>query len=94
MKRKLVVANWKMYIESPEEAKKFVSSLRRKNRLFSGVDVVIAPPYTLMSVVAAGVKGSNMRVGAQAISQYDSGAHTGFVSADMIKKIGAQFAIV
>ena len=94
MKRKLVVANWKMYIESPDEAKKFTSSLRRKNRLFSGVDVVIAPPYTLLPTVFAGFKGSNIRAAGQAISQYDGGAHTGYISAAMLKKAGAAFVIV
>jgi|SRR6185312_5953028 len=93
-KRKLVVANWKMYIESPEEAKKFASSLRRKSRLFSGVDAVIVPPFTLLPTAAGALKGSSLRAGAQTISHYDGGAHTGFISAGMIKKIGASYVIV
>jgi triosephosphate isomerase len=93
-KRRLVVANWKMYIESPEEAKKFASSLRRKSRVFSGVDVVLAPAATLLSVVAGSLKGSNIRVAGQAISQYEGGAHTGFISASMLKKAGAAYVIV
>ncbi|MDO8548311.1 MAG: triose-phosphate isomerase [bacterium] len=94
---RLVVANWKMYIESPEEAKKFASSLRRKSRLFSGVGVVLAPAFTLVPIVAAALKGSNIRVAGQTVAPFDDvqgKAHTGSVSADMLKKIGATYVIV
>lgn len=93
-KRRLVVANWKMYIQSPEEAKKFASSLRRKSRVFSGVDVVIAPAYTLLPTVVGALKGSNIHVAGQAAAPYEGGAHTGFVSASMLRKIGATHVIV
>jgi triosephosphate isomerase len=94
MKRRLVVANWKMYLDSPEEANRFASSLRRKSRLFPGVDVVIAPPYTLLPIVVTALKGSQMRVAGQAISAFEGGAHTGSISASMLKRIGATHVIV
>lgn len=90
----MVIANWKMYVQSPEEAKKFASGLRRKRRLFNGVDVVIAPAFTLLPVVAAALKGSSLRLGGQTVSEHDGGAHTGFVSASMLRKIGATHVIV
>lgn len=93
-KRALVVANWKMYIESPEEAKKFVSTLRKKSRVFSGVEVVLAPSFTLLPVVTGALKGSNIRVAGQTAAEFEGGAHTGFVSASMLRNIGATYVIV
>jgi len=93
-KRRLVVANWKMYVESPEEARKFASTLRKKSRVFSGVEVVLAPAFTLLPVVAGALKGSNINVAGQTAAEYESGAHTGFVSAAMLKRIGATYVIV
>ncbi|MBX4192326.1 triose-phosphate isomerase [Candidatus Parcubacteria bacterium] len=94
MKKRLVVANWKMYIQSPQEAKKFVSTLRRRSRLFSGVEVVIAPTHTLLSTVVLALKGSQIKPGAQDVSIFDSGAHTGYVSASSLKHIGVTHVII
>ena len=93
-KRRLVVANWKMYLESPEEGKKFALSLRRKSRMFNSVEVVLAPAFTLLPAVSAALKGSSIKTAGQCVAQYDSGAHTGYISASMLKKIGAKYVIV
>ena len=87
MKKRLVIANWKMYIESPEEAKKFVATLKRKATSLSGVEAWVAPPFTLLPALR-GVK-----LGGQAVSA-NIGAHTGEVSAAMLKEAGASFVIV
>lgn len=87
MKKRLVIANWKMYIESPEEARSFVSSLKRKAASFAGVDTWIAPPFTLLPVL------KGIKLGGQALSS-NSGAHTGEVSAAMLKEAGASFVLV
>ena len=76
-KKPLIVANWKMYVSTPEEAKAFTASLRRKARVFVGVDAVIAPSFTLLPLVAAALKGSSVRTSAQSVSVFDTGAHTG-----------------
>lgn len=92
-KKRLVIANWKMYIESPDAAKKFAAGLRRKVAKMQGVEVWIAPSFTLIPAVVAAVKGSRIKTGAQCVSSFD-GAHTGYVSARMIKTAGASFVIV
>lgn len=93
-RRPLVAANWKMYISTPEEAKKFIATLRRKARSFTGVDVVIAPSFTLLPLVAAALKGSPIRTSAQSVSVFDTGAHTGEVAAAMVKSFGATYSII
>ncbi len=94
VKKPLVVANWKMYVSTPEEAKKFTSSLRRKARSFAGVDVVIAPSFTLLPLVAAAFKGTSVRTSAQSVSVFETGAHTGEVAAAMVKSFGASMSII
>lgn len=92
-KQPLVVANWKMYIESPAAAKTFVTALKRKGPKFAGVEAWIAPPYTLISELAKAAKASKIKIGAQNISARE-GAHTGEVSVEMVRAAGAAFVIV
>src|SRR3989338_1510995 len=94
MKKRLVIANWKMYIESPEEAKKFVATLRRKARSYQGAEAWVAPAFPLLPFVAEKLKGSKIKAGGQDCSAHESGAHTGEVSADTLKNTGAHFCIV
>ena len=86
-KKRFVIANWKMYIESSEEAKAFVAGLKRKQKNIQDVDVWIATPFTMLPLL------KGIKVGAQTVSAYE-GARTGEVSAKMAKAAGASFAIV
>lgn len=94
MKKRLVVANWKMYVQSPEEAKKFAVALKRKAVSIKGVDAWITPSYTLLPVLAPVFKKGSLKLGAQAVSAHAEGAHTGEVSAAMLKAAGASFVLV
>lgn len=90
----MVVGNWKMYVESPDAAKKFATSLRKKSRAFVGTEAWLAPAFPLIPAVAAALKGSSIKVGAQTVSIHADGAHTGDVSAKILKGLGVSFAIV
>lgn len=79
-----------MYIESPEGAKRFMATLKRKLARISGVEVWVAPPFTILPVVPKGP----YKLGGQHVSTHTSGAHTGEVSASMLKSAGASFCIV
>ncbi len=83
-----------MYIETPEAAKAFARSLRTKMRSIQNVQVSLAPSFVHILTVALALKGSVVRVGAQATSRYNANAHTGDVSAKMLKASGASFVIV
>lgn len=93
-KKRLVVGNWKMFVESPEAAKKFAAALRRKSRAFAGTEAWLAPAFPLITPVAAALKGSSIKVGAQTISMQAGAAHTGEVSAKILKASGVSFVIV
>jgi triosephosphate isomerase len=94
MKKHLVVANWKMYIEDGEAAATYAKSLRAKMRAFPNIAVSIAPSFILIPRLVDSFKRSNIAVGAQAVSASLSGAHTGEVSAAMLKKAGVAFSMV
>lgn len=94
VKKRLVVGNWKMYITQADDARDFALALRRKTRGLSGVDVLLAPPHTLIPAVEEVLESSSIRVGAQAISAYADEKHTGDISGAMLKDAGASFAII
>lgn len=93
-KKRLIAGNWKMYVESPEEARQFALALRRRARGLAGVDIFLAPPFPFIQEVARVLESSPVRVGAQAIAPYSEPAHTGSVSGAMLKGAGASFVIV
>ena len=58
-------------------------------------EVIIAPVFTAIKTVADRLEGSNIRVAAQNCStEVEEGAHTGEVTAAMLRDVGATFVIV
>lgn len=94
MKKRLVIANWKGYIEREEEAKKFAAQLRKKTRAWRGVEVVLAPTFPLIPIITEALKGSRIKVGAQTVSPFEDAQHTGEVPAALLKDLGVSYVIV
>jgi triosephosphate isomerase len=90
VRRKLVAGNWKMNGSLAQLAE--LSAVAAAARGASGVDVAICPPFTLIASAIA--RSGGLTVGAQDCHPKDSGAHTGNVSAPMLKEAGARLAIV
>lgn len=90
MRRKLVVGNWKMNGNLAQLSE--VSAISEAARNTSGVDVAICPPVILIASAVA--RSGGLPIGAQDVHQNESGAHTGNVSAPMLKEAGARLAIV
>ena len=57
-------------------------------------EVLVCPPATLLLAVADAVKGSGLLVGGQDCHAKASGAHTGDISAEMLRDGGASHVIV
>jgi len=55
---------------------------------------LVAPSFTNIETVAAIVKGTNIRLGAQNCASEEEGAHTGEVSVLQLKDLGAQAVIL
>lgn len=89
----LIAGNWKMYKTGPEA----VASAEQLAALcadVTGVDIMIAPTFLSLPLVAAAVKGSKLGIGAQNLYHEPQGAFTGEVSAPMVKAAGAAYAII
>ena len=59
-----------------------------------GADAAVCPPFPYLAAVARIVAGTPVALGAQDVSRHDSGAHTGDVSAGMLRDVGCRWVIV
>jgi triosephosphate isomerase (TIM) len=89
----LIAGNWKMYKTGPE-AVGTAMELARLCSNIQDVEVMIAPTFLSLPLVAAKVADTNIKIGAQNLYFENQGAFTGEVSADMIKAAGAQYVII
>ncbi len=89
--RPLVAGNWKMngLAASLAEAEAMAKGLSTE-----AADVLICPPATLVARLAAALRGSRIAIGGQDCHAKASGAHTGDISAEMLKDAGASAVIV
>ena len=90
MRRKLIVGNWKM--NGNLAALSELAAIAAAARDSAGVDVAICPPFTLIPSAIA--RSNGVAIGAQDCHWEQSGAHTGGVSAAMLKEAGARLVIV
>ncbi len=89
--RALVVGNWKMHGLGAEAA-----ALARAVRegAAEAAALVLCPPFTQVAAVAAILAGSAVGVGGQDCYPEPAGAHTGDISAPMLRDAGARFVIL
>lgn len=91
-RRPLVAANWKMNGS--------LASVRTLARdVAAGVagakaEVVLCPPFPYLGEVQGLIAGTVLGLGAQNLSEFESGAHTGEVSAAMLRDYNCAFVIV
>ena len=88
--RPYIVGNWKMNGTRSMLAE--ARAIDRAAERLMRVEVALAPPFTLLHAIRK--EASLIGVGAQDCHTADGGAHTGDVSAAMIKDTGASFVIV
>ncbi len=93
MRRSLVVANWKMNGSLSDNRQLLEAFLERWQGIHQ-VEVGICPSSVYLLQVSQLLSPSNVELGAQDVSQADSGAYTGENSAAMLADVGCRFAIV
>jgi triosephosphate isomerase len=92
--RKLLIAgNWKMN-KTVAEALDLVQGFRRELAGVKEVDVVVCPPFTALNAVSKAILDTNLRLGAQNISEHNGGAYTGEISAGMLKEFSVRYVIL
>jgi len=93
----LVIGNWKMnldYVEAVHLGQQLGVLL--KNKPVEHTDIVVVPPFVDIRSVTSIVESERipMDVGAQHVSAFDNGAHTGEVSVAMLKRLNVQWVLV
>jgi triosephosphate isomerase (TIM) len=92
MRKKLVAGNWKMH-----------GSLRQNAQLLDALvagaasmrcDVAVCVPYPYLAQARETLAGTPIAWGGQSVSEHDSGAYTGEVSASMLADFGCRYVLV
>jgi triosephosphate isomerase (TIM) len=91
--RPLVAGNWKMngLRASVTELERIVAGVRK---LTNKADILVCPPATLLASFAAAVQGSLVAIGGQDCHSEPAGAHTGDISAEMLRDAGVSAVIL
>jgi triosephosphate isomerase len=94
MRKKIIAANWKMN-QTVAETESFLKDFRLEVEEVSGVDIVIAPPFTALAKLSELLGGSQkIRTAAQNMYFEASGAFTGEISAQMLRELYVKYVIL
>ena len=94
LRQTVIAGNWKMNMLA-SGAKAYADELLPKIGGFEKFcETVICAPFLLLPAVADAFKGSNVAVGAQNMSEQESGAFTGEISASMLTDVGIKYVII
>ena len=92
-RRPLIAGNWKMNLDL-EESTKLVEAVIAGTDHLEDVDVLVAPPFTSLTVVREAIGNSGILLGAQNMHWEISGAYTGEVSGKMLRVVGCTHVIL
>jgi len=92
MRRKLVIGNWKMNGSIVKNAT-LINQLRGQLRDFDA-DFALCLPYVYLFQAQHMLTDSNISWGSQNISQFESGAYTSSISAEMLQDLKCKYSII
>ncbi|MEJ4100037.1 triose-phosphate isomerase [Corynebacterium mastitidis] len=92
----LIAGNWKMnldHLEAIATVQKLAFALPKE--YYEKVDVAVTVPFTDLRSVQTLVEGDKLQItyGAQDVSEHESGAYTGEISASMLAKLGCSWVV-
>ncbi|MFM9862651.1 MAG: triose-phosphate isomerase [Micropepsaceae bacterium] len=90
--KQLIAGNWKMngLLAAKAEVAALAQGLKNHPAM---PEVLVCPPATLLRALIETVAGTAIRLGGQGCHPNASGAHTGDISAEMLKDAGATYVI-
>jgi len=96
MRTTIIAGNWKMNMdrESGEALAGGVAGGVAEMDSLVNTEVVLCPPFPLIPIVGACIRGSKVKLGAQNVHNEASGAYTGEVSTSMLASVGCTYVIV
>jgi len=93
MRQSLVVGNWKMN-GSIQSNQSLLEALKAGMSTVKNSEVAVCPPFIYLQQVSELLKGTAIAWGGQTLSEQDSGAFTGEVSANMLLDYHCKYVIV
>ncbi len=90
---KYLFCNWKMYLDY-DQSMALVDQVAKAGVPADKLQVGIFPNFVALHDVCETLKGSNILVGAQDVSEMSQGAYTGDTAATVVKSIGCRYALV
>ncbi len=96
MRKKIVAGNWKMntLVSDGKVLASELNAFMATYNMPENKSVIIGTPFTHLTTCVEAVDTKKIHVAAQNCSQFDKGAYTGEVAANMIKNIGVEYVIV
>jgi len=94
-RRALIAGNWKMNgLRADALALASGVAVGARRAGWTDRDLLVCPPATALMAVAEALRGSSVLVGGEDCHAMASGAHTGDISAEMLRDLGASHVIV
>lgn len=93
MRQTIIAGNWKMNCTRAEGlalVRELLPLLKEQNR----AEVVLCPPFTLLSTIGDALRETNIALGAQDVFWKEKGAYTGQIAPRMLTDLGCQYVIV
>jgi triosephosphate isomerase len=89
MREQIVIGNWKMNTNIDEAINLMIDLMEGLDESYAAICV----PFTHISIVQE-ISDGRIAVGAQNVSQFENGAYTGEISADMLQSLGVEYVIL
>jgi len=93
MRKKLIVANWKMY-KTIESTTGFFLDFLPMIKGHTRDEIAVCPPFVCLPAAVESAKGSNVAIGSQNMHWEKEGAYTGETSASMLLDVGCTHVII
>lgn len=93
IRKALMAGNWKMHMTAVDGCK-LAMDVVAKCREYDDREVLLAPPFTILSEVAHVLEGKGVVISSQNVCWEEKGAFTGEIAPNMVKDAGGSAAIV
>ncbi|MFH1725487.1 MAG: triose-phosphate isomerase [Elusimicrobiota bacterium] len=94
IRRPLIAGNWKMNLDLKGSVELVRALAEQVSKDGGGPEVLVAPPFPALTVVAEVLKGTGILLGGQNMHWEGKGAYTGEVSAGQLKDAGCSAVII
>jgi triosephosphate isomerase len=89
----VIAGNWKMH-GTRSEAQALAAAITKAVGTVTDREVILAPPYTALEVVAREIAGSRVKLAAQNVHWEPKGAFTGAISVAMLREAGCSHVVI